>query len=83
MSAMYFSGPTPSAFERRARAVRGLFGTLTVIFLLAAGFIYGAIWYQQRDLEEEATQDGRKLSVQDLKPMLHQSDAAAPFRGYR
>jgi hypothetical protein len=83
MSTMYFSGPTPSAFERRARAVRGLFGTLTVIFLLAAGFIYGAIWYQQRDLEEEATQDGRKLAAQVLKPMLLQSDAEAPISGER
>jgi hypothetical protein len=83
MSTMYFSGPTPSAFERRAGAVRGLFGTLTVIFLLAAGFIYGAIWYQQRDLEEVATQDARKLAVQVLKPMLLQSDADAPVTGER
>ena len=56
---------------------------MTVIFLLAAGFIYGAIWYQQRELEEEATQDGRKLAVQVIKPMLLQSDADAPVSGER
>jgi hypothetical protein len=83
MNAMYFSGPTPSPFERRARSVRGLFGTLTVVFLVAAGFVYGAIWYQVRGLEEEATQDGRKLAVQAVKPMLLPSDAVAPISGER
>lgn len=83
MSATYFTGRVPSAFERRARALRGLFGTLTVILLLAAGFIYGAIWYQQRQLEEAATDDGRKLAVQVLKPVLLPSDAAAPVSGER
>jgi hypothetical protein len=84
VNTMYVPGPAPMpAYERRGRALRGLLGTLTVIFLLAVGFTYGATRYQQRQFEEDATRDARKLAVRVLQPMLLPSDATGPIRGER
>jgi hypothetical protein len=84
MSTMYIPGPAPlPAWKRRGRELRGLWGTLTVICLLGVGFAYGATWYQQRELAEDATRDAQKLAVRVLQPMLLPSDAAAPIRGER
>jgi hypothetical protein len=84
MSTMYVPGPAPlPAWKRRGRGLRGLFGTLTVIFLLAVGFTYGATRYQERQFEEDATRDARKLAVRVMQPMLLPSDATGPIRGER
>jgi hypothetical protein len=84
VNTMYVPGPAPlPAYQRRGRELRGLWGTLTVIFLLAVGFTYGATRYQQRQFEEDATRDARKLAVRVLQPMLLPSDASGPVRGER
>jgi hypothetical protein len=84
MSTMFIPPPAPEpAHKRRGRELRGLFGTLVVIFLLGMGVAYGATWYQRGQLEEEATRDARKLAVRVIQPMLLPSDAAAPIRGER
>jgi len=84
MSTMFIPPPVPEpAFKRRGREVRGLFGTLVVIFLLGTGVAYGGTWYQRGQLEEDATRDARKVAVRVLQPMLLPSDVTAPIRGDR
>lgn len=75
------AAPEP-AFKRRGRELRGLWGTLVVVFLLGMGVAYGGTWYQRSQLEEDATRDARRLAVRVLQPMLLASDAF-PIRGER
>ena len=67
----------------RGQQLRGVFLTLTVIFLVAAGAAYGVTWYQQTELEADATRDARRLSLDVLQPLLVGADAQGPVRGDR
>jgi hypothetical protein len=73
----------PTAAENLGRKLRSLWATLAVICLLGAGAAYGITWYQQDQLERDATRDARKLSVDVIKPLLTPVDAEGPVRGDR
>ncbi|HEX5627306.1 MAG TPA: hypothetical protein VFY08_04720 [Actinomycetota bacterium] len=69
--------------RHRGQQLRGIFLTLAVIFLVAAGAAYGVTWYQQTELEADATRDARRLSLDVLQPLLVSADAQGPVRGAR
>jgi hypothetical protein len=73
----------PTAAETLGRKLRSLWATLAVICLLGAAAAYGVTWYQQDQLERDATRDARKLSIDVIKPMLTPTDAEGPIRGDR
>jgi hypothetical protein len=72
-----------SDLRHRGQQLRGLFLWLAVIFLVVAGAAYGATWYQQTELEADATRDARRLSLDVLQPLLVSADAQGPVRGAR
>ena len=72
-----------SDLKHRGQQLRGIFLTLAVIFLVAAGAAYGVTWYQQTELEADATRDARRLSIDVLQPLLVSADAQGPVRGAR
>lgn len=72
-----------SDLKLRGQRLRGVFLTLAVIFLVAAGAAYGVTWYQQTELEADATRDARRLSLDVLQPLLAPADAQGPVRGAR
>lgn len=72
-----------SDLRHRGQQLRGLFLWLAVIFLVAAGAAYGVTWYQQTELEADATRDARRLSLDVLQPLLVSADARGPVRGAR
>jgi hypothetical protein len=69
--------------QHRGRSLRAFFATLAGICLLAAGAAYGVTYYQQTELERDATRDARKLAVEVFQPLLIPDDVAAPIRGAR
>ena len=72
-----------SDLRHRGQQLRGLFLWLAVIFLVVAGVAYGVTWYQQTELEADATRDARRLSLDVLQPLLVSADAQGPVRGAR
>jgi hypothetical protein len=72
-----------SDLRHRGQQLRGLFLWLAVIFLVVAGAAYGVTWYQQTELEADATRDARRLSLDVLQPLLVSADAQGPVRGAR
>jgi len=72
-----------SDLRHRGQQLRGLFLWLAVIFLVVAGVAYGVTWYQQTELEADATRDARRLSLDVLQPLLVGADAQGPVRGPR
>jgi hypothetical protein len=72
-----------SDLRHRGQKLRGLFLWLAVIFLVVAGAAYGVTWYQQTELEADATRDARRLSLDVLQPLLVSADAQGPVRGAR
>ena len=72
-----------SDLRHRGQQLRGLFLWLAVIFLVVAGAAYGVTWYQQTELEADATRDARRLSLDVLQPLLVSADAHGPVRGAR
>jgi hypothetical protein len=72
-----------SDLRHRGQQLRGLFLWLAVIFLVVAGAAYGVTWYQQTELEADATRDARRLSLDVLQPLLVRADAHGPVRGAR
>jgi len=54
-----------------------------VIYLVVVGAAYGVTWYQQTELEADATRDARRLSLDVLQPLLVSADAHGPVRGAR
>jgi len=72
-----------SDLRYRGQQLRGLFLWLAVIFLVVAGAAYGVTWYQQTELEADATRDARRLSLDVLQPLLVSADAEGPVRGAR
>jgi len=72
-----------SDLRHRGQQLRGLFLWLAVIFLVVACVAYGVTWYQQTELEADATRDARRLSLDVLQPLLVSADAQGPVRGAR
>ena len=72
-----------SDLRHRGQQLRGLFLWLAVIFLVVAGAAYGVTWYQQTELEADATRDARRLSLDVFQPLLVSADAQGPVRGAR
>ena len=72
-----------SDLRHRGQQLRGLFLWFAVIFLAVAGAAYGVTWYQQTELEADATRDARRLSLDVLQPLLVSADAQGPVRGAR
>ena len=72
-----------SDLRHRGQQLRGLFLWLAVIFLVVAGAAYAVTWYQQTELEADATRDARRLSLDVLQPLLVSEDAQGPVRGPR
>jgi hypothetical protein len=72
-----------SDLTHRGQQLRGIFLWLAVIFLVAAGAAYGVTWYQQTELEADATRDARRLSLDVLQPLLVSADAQGPVQGAR
>ncbi len=72
-----------STSESLGRRLRALWATIAIFCLLGAAAAYGVTWYNQGQLERDATRDDHKLAVDMIQPMLIPADAEGPIRGTR
>lgn len=65
------------------RAIRVLFGTVTVVALFGVGGAVAATKFAQADLEDRAIESARRLATSSIAPVLQPRDAVGPLRGAR